>query len=156
MKAKLWVPGLVLILALLAACASATTTPKPTPTPSPSPTPKPTTAASPSPTAKPAISPTAKPTAAPVSFAGKAITIVVPFAPGGGGDLAGRLYGKFLSNLLPGKPSVVVRNMPGGAATIGANFVYAAKPDGLTAMVAGGSVPLNQLVGLDAVKYDVY
>lgn len=80
----------------------------------------------------------------------------MPFAPGGGGDLAGRLYGKFLSNLLPGKPSVVVRNMPGGAATIGANFVYAAKPDGLTAMVAGGSVPLNQLVGLDAVKYDVY
>lgn len=104
----------------------------------------------------PTSTPTSPPTttAAPVSFAGKTITVVVSSSPGGGTDLMGRVYSTFLPRYLPGKPTMIVRNMPGGANTIGVNYVYKAAPDGLTVLTSGGSTALNQLVGMKAVNYD--
>lgn len=94
-------------------------------------------------------------TSTPVSFAGKTVTIVVPFTPGGGTDLSARITAKYIANYLPGKPSMIVRNMPGGAGTIGVNYVYRAKPDGITVVFNGGSAPLNQLLGMKAAQYDL-
>lgn len=105
--------------------------------------------ASPSPTAKP------MPTVAPVSFAGKTVTVIVPFAPGGGTDLAGRLYAKYLKEYLPGKPIVVVRNMPGGEAILASNYAYTARPDGLTVLAAGGGTYMGELLEKPAVKYSM-
>src|SRR3972149_3014951 len=56
------------------------------------------------------------------------INIVVPYAPGGGMDLAARALADSLEKHL--KQSVVVVNKPGGATSIGGNTVVAAKPDG--------------------------
>lgn len=81
--------------------------------------------------------------------------MVSPYAAGGGADTAARLYAKLLGKYLPGGPIIIVRNMPGGATTLGSNFAYQAKPDGLTALVTASSVSLNQLVGLEAVRYDL-
>ncbi|MBI2857871.1 MAG: hypothetical protein HYX90_02235, partial [Chloroflexi bacterium] len=127
----------------------------PTPTAKPSPA---TTPSGPTPTTKPTTTATVSPTAtsAPVSFAGKTVTIVIPYAPGGGNDLTARLYARYLPKYLPGSPSVIVRNMPGGNATVGSNFVYSeVKPDGLTALGAASSVFLAYLTGMSAVKYDL-
>lgn len=74
-----------LVLVLVVACAPAATL---TPSPTQVPTPKPTT------TQPPAPKPT--PTATPASFAGKTITIVVPFAAGGAGDIIARVYARSL------------------------------------------------------------
>ena len=58
----------------------------------------------------------------------KPITIIVPYAVGGGADQVARLIGQQLSLRL--KQSVVIENRGGGSNTIGMNFVAKAPPDG--------------------------
>lgn len=139
-------------------------------TPAPSPTPKTTSPASVAISSTPSASAprtsisvapavttttTSKPAAAGVSFAGKTITLVVPASAGGATDIAARVYAKFLPRFLPGNPSVIVRDMPGGASTLGPNYVYTSKPDGLTLLAPSIGVNVAQLLGASAVKYDL-
>lgn len=63
----------------------------------------------------------------------KNITVVVPFATGGTTDAIARTMGQELSKSL-GQP-VVVENKPGAGATIGADHVAKAKPDGYTLLL---------------------
>lgn len=56
---------------------------------------------------------------------------------------------------MQGNPTVVVRNMPGGDATIGANYVWGARPDGLTLLATAGSVYLGDLFAKPAGKYSL-
>lgn len=65
-------------------------------------------------------------------FAGKTITIVCPYAPGGTYDRMSRLAAKFLPKHIPGKPAAIVQNQPGGGGVIGLRAVYRAMPDGLS------------------------
>ena len=78
--------------------------------------------------------------AAPASaqdFPNKPIRIVVPFGPGGGGDIVGRIFGQALQEKL-GQP-VVVENKPGAAGTLGNEMIARAEKDGYTigVMTAG-------------------
>lgn len=163
-RERLWVIcGLLLPLILVAVACSQAATPAPKPTPSPTAAQSPTSTQQPttkttSPAAK-TPTPTAKPTtttaAGGVSFAGKAITIVVPVNAGTGSDIMSRTYARYLTKYLPGNPSILTRNMPGGGATIGANYVTTAKPDGLTLLATTGGVVVGQLLGISAAKYDL-
>lgn len=45
--------------------------------------------------------------------------------------------------------------MPGGASTIAPNYVYAAKPDGLTLLIGSGSVNMNYITKMAAARYDL-
>ena len=63
----------------------------------------------------------------------KTISIVVPFATGGTTDAIARTLGQELSKSL-GQP-VIIENKPGAGATIGADYVAKAKPDGYTLLV---------------------
>ncbi|QOL48213.1 Bug family tripartite tricarboxylate transporter substrate binding protein [Massilia litorea] len=63
----------------------------------------------------------------------KTISIVVPFATGGTTDAIARTLGQELSKNL-GQP-VIIENKPGAGATIGADYVAKAKPDGYTLLV---------------------
>jgi tripartite-type tricarboxylate transporter receptor subunit TctC len=65
-----------------------------------------------------------------VDYPKKTITIIVPYAVGGGADQVARLIGQQLSLRL--KQSVVIENRGGGSNTIGMNFVSKAAPDGYT------------------------
>lgn len=147
---------LLVVMALVMACAPGPTA-KPTSSPSPTqkrtatPTTSPTTSAPSTTTAK-APSTTA---AAPFSFAGKTITVIVDVTAGGGSDMFARVVTRHMSRFLPGNPAILVRNMTGGGGTIGANYAYAAKPDGLTLLNASGTPVLSYLLGSSAVKYDV-
>ncbi len=107
----------------------------------------------PSPTGAPR--PTSPPTAAQVSFSGKTITVVVPYNAGGGSDIIARLYARYLGRFLPGNPTVVVRNIPGGDSTIGANYAYSSKPDGLTLLVTGSSLILADILRKPALKFSL-
>jgi tripartite-type tricarboxylate transporter receptor subunit TctC len=66
-------------------------------------------------------------------YANKTIRIVVGFSPGGGMDIYARAIGRHLGKNIPGKPTVIVENMPGAGSLIAANYLFKqAKPDGLT------------------------
>lgn len=65
-------------------------------------------------------------------FAGKTITLIVPYNPGGGFDTFVRLLAPQLEEGLGNDTRVHVVNRPGGGGLIGANEVYQAEPDGLT------------------------
>ena len=54
------------------------------------------------------------------------VRLIVPVAPGGGTDIAGRLMGQWLSERL-GRP-FVVENRPGAGGTIGTEAVVAGRP----------------------------
>ena len=89
-------------------------------------------------------------------FEGKRITIVVGVGPGGGYDRMARMLQKHLPKYIPGKPVIVVENMPGAASIIAANLVYnKSKPDGLTLAAPQRGMPLAQLLNVDGVKFDV-
>src|SRR3989338_8830473 len=66
-------------------------------------------------------------------FKGKTVRIIVYTSPGGLYDAWARLLGQYLGRYIPGEPTFVVQNMPGGGGKIAMNFLYkVAKPDGLT------------------------
>ena len=64
----------------------------------------------------------------------KPIRIIVPFAPGGSGDITARLVGKYIEDKT-GQP-FVVENKPGANGIVGVLAVKAAPADGYTLMLA--------------------
>lgn len=88
-------------------------------------------------------------------FSGKTIDWIIPFSEGGGSDKWARFYAPLLSEQLTGKPTVVVKNMPGAGSTKGANwFASRAKNDGLTIFGTSGSTQFPFLLGDKRVKFD--
>ena len=89
-------------------------------------------------------------------FKGKVIQILVGYPTGGGVDAEGRLVAKYLERHLPGNPAVTVRNMPGAAGLIAANwFEQFAKPDGLTLHYGSSTNIVEQAFGREEVKYNL-
>ena len=79
-----------------------------------------------------------------VDFSGKRIELIVPFPPGGGSDVYSRGLAPFLEKHLPGNPTIIIRNVPGGGSIPGANQFHArAKPDGLHVLVCSSSTVMN-------------
>jgi tripartite-type tricarboxylate transporter receptor subunit TctC len=75
------------------------------------------------------------------------ITIVFPFAAGGGGDVQTRLVARHLPKYLPGSTTFVVKNEPGAGGRAGVQTVYRSKADG-TVM---GSTYSSSAIGNQAV-----
>lgn len=89
-----------------------------------------------------------------VDFKGKKIEWIVPYKAGGGTDKWARFYAPLLSKALPGEPVVVIKNMPGGGSTKGANFFSKrAKKDGMTILASSASTQIPFLLGDKRVKY---
>ena len=89
-------------------------------------------------------------------YQGKRITIVVGFAPGGGYDRMTRMIIRYLPKYIPGKPTIIVENQPGGSSMIAANYVYnIAKPDGLTIGNINRGLQIAQLMKIEEMKFDL-
>jgi tripartite-type tricarboxylate transporter receptor subunit TctC len=69
-----------------------------------------------------------------LDYPARPVTIVVPFAAGGGTDILGRLVAQQLEQRL-GRP-FIIENRPGAGSTTGAGFVARANPDGYTLLMA--------------------
>ena len=88
-------------------------------------------------------------------YRGKTIRIVVGFTPGGGFDTYSRAIARHLAKHIPGKPAVIVENMPGAASLIAANSVYrSGRRDGLTIVNFLGTQVLGQILGREGVEFD--
>ncbi|MCC3261864.1 hypothetical protein LLE87_27195, partial [Paenibacillus polymyxa] len=88
-------------------------------------------------------------------YPNKPIRLIVPFPPGGGTDTLTRMIGSAISQ--DAGWNIVVENKPGANATIAANYVARAKPDGYTLVMSQTSVMavnprLYKNVGFDPLK----
>lgn len=86
------------------------------------------------------------------TFPTKAIRIIVPFAPGGSGDITARLVGKYIEDKT-GQP-FVIENKPGANGIVGALSVKSAPADGYTLMLATTSTNAANIHMYKSPGYD--
>jgi tripartite-type tricarboxylate transporter receptor subunit TctC len=81
-------------------------------------------------------------------YRGKTIRLVVPSAPGGGYDASGRSLALHMAKHIPGEPTIIVQNMPGGGGLTGANWLFNVAPkDGLAIGLIQRGVPFYPFFG---------
>jgi tripartite-type tricarboxylate transporter receptor subunit TctC len=71
-------------------------------------------------------------------YPARAVRVIVPFAPGGGTDVVGRILAQQLSQRLG--QSFVIENRPAGSGIVGADLVAKAQGDGYTLLFAFSSL----------------
>jgi tripartite-type tricarboxylate transporter receptor subunit TctC len=82
----------------------------------------------------------------------KPVRIIVPFGPGGGTDIQGRLLGKKFYESLG--ESFVVDNRSGAAGLIGAELAVRSPPDGYTVLFTTASLSVNVTLYKKSIKFD--
>jgi tripartite-type tricarboxylate transporter receptor subunit TctC len=85
-------------------------------------------------------------------FPTRPVTIVVPAAPGGGGDFAARLLADGLTKAF-GK-AVIVDNRAGASGNIAASYVARAQPDGYTLLLAYSGTHVANPALFDKLQWD--
>jgi tripartite-type tricarboxylate transporter receptor subunit TctC len=83
-------------------------------------------------------------------YRGKQIKIYIRAAPGGNYDIYSRLLGRYIARFIPGNPSVLPINMPGGGGLVALNYVANVAPrDGTVITMITQSFPMDQALGLE-------
>ena len=96
------------------------------------------------------------PARAEVNLAGKVVNVVVAGGVGGGVDLYARLFINYLRQQLPGQPSMVVQNMPGGGGLQGVQNIYnLGAKDGTSLGVTPAGPIKEPLMGSGKVNYEL-
>ncbi len=63
-----------------------------------------------------------------VSFKGETVAILIPYSVGGAADIMARQMLPFIGKQIPGNPTTIIKNMPGGGGIVGENWVYNSAP----------------------------
>jgi tripartite-type tricarboxylate transporter receptor subunit TctC len=82
----------------------------------------------------------------------RAVRLVVPFAPGGDGDIMGRLWARYAAPYLGA--SIVIENKAGAGGAIGATEVARARADGYTLLLGTTTTQIVNPAALAAAPYD--
>src|SRR5216683_6168456 len=88
-------------------------------------------------------------------YKGRAITMLVGTSPGGINDISARLVARHLSRFIPGGPSIVVQNNPGGGGLVTANRLYSnTEKDGSVLAKLERAVPQLAIQGNPNAQFD--
>ncbi len=102
-----------------------------------------------------AASAAALPVSVQADMSGKTVTWVIPFSETGGSAKWANFFAPLLKEALPGKPTVVVKFMPGAGSTKGANWFQRQKhKDGTLLFGSSGSTQFPYLLGDRRVRYE--
>ncbi len=81
-------------------------------------------------------------------YRGKQIRVIVGHPAGADYDIGARLLARHMVNHVPGKPAIVVQNMPAAGGVVAANFLYSLAPrDGLTFGSFSRNLPNQAILG---------
>src|SRR3954466_2929726 len=86
------------------------------------------------------------------SYPSRPIRIIVPFGPGGSGDITARLIGKQIEEKT--KQAVVIDNRPGANGIIGTMAVKTSEPDGYTVLLITTSTHAANMSLVRNLSYD--
>lgn len=87
-------------------------------------------------------------------YHGKTVEIDVGTGVGGGYDANARFVAKYLGRFIPGNPTIVVNNMPGGGGIRAANFLFhAARRDGSVIGTFSNAMITEPLLGTGQAKF---
>jgi tripartite-type tricarboxylate transporter receptor subunit TctC len=90
-----------------------------------------------------------------LSMQGKTITIYVSVGAGGGYDAYGRMLGRFIGRHIPGNPTVIVSNMPGGGGHKLCEYMTKMAPkDGTALAIVQHTTVYDAVFGDPSVHYD--
>jgi tripartite-type tricarboxylate transporter receptor subunit TctC len=88
-------------------------------------------------------------------YSKKTVTIAVGSSAGGNYDLYARLLGRHIGQHIPGKPTVVVQNLPGAGSRRLANVLSNVGPhDGTMIGLPNQGISMDQALGAEGVQYD--
>ena len=88
-------------------------------------------------------------------YKGKQIRIITGAAAGDGYDLWSRMLARHMGRHIPGRPSIIVQNMPGAGTVIAANHVFNVAPkDGTVIGSFSRSLPSQALLNRPNIKFD--
>jgi tripartite-type tricarboxylate transporter receptor subunit TctC len=89
-------------------------------------------------------------------YRGKQLKLIIRAAPGGNYDLYLRLLGRHIVKHIPGNPTAVAMNMPGGGGLTALNYFDRVAPhDGTAITMVTQTQPMDQAVGLDKSGIDM-
>ena len=84
-------------------------------------------------------------------YKGKTITMIVNYPAGGPTDIEGRIVAQHLPAHIPGRPTIVVKNVGGAGGLIGSNQLGEARPNGETIGFFTLDIP-GQVLGAEALR----
>jgi tripartite-type tricarboxylate transporter receptor subunit TctC len=94
-------------------------------------------------------------------YSGKTVRVLVGFGAGGGYDLYARTLANYMARHIPGKPTLVVQNMPGAGSLRVVNYLYNVAPrDGTVIATFARGIVTEPLLGrtegiqFDALKFN--
>lgn len=89
-------------------------------------------------------------------YSRKTVSIIVGSGVGGGFDTTARLVAGHIGRHIPGTPTVIVVNMPGGGGLVAANHLFNAAPkDGTVMGLFHEAQVMNQLTHGEGVQFDL-
>ncbi len=87
-------------------------------------------------------------------YHGRAIEIVVGYPTGASNDIYARALAQRIGSHIPGKPAVIVRNMPGAGSFLAANHLFSAAPrDGTSIGLIAPTAPLDERLGTQGARF---
>ena len=88
-------------------------------------------------------------------FAARTIYLAIGYGPGGANDVWGRAIAKHMGNHIPGRPRVIVQNVPGAGGLTLMNQLYNISPkDGTFIGLINRGLPFEPLLGGEGVQFD--
>jgi len=92
---------------------------------------------------------------APAFYRGRQISWILSADAGGGYAAYAHAFASYFADHIPGKPTIVIRHMPGGGGLRAMNWLFAVAPrDGATIGLVHSSVPFAPLYGIRGAAFD--
>jgi tripartite-type tricarboxylate transporter receptor subunit TctC len=87
-------------------------------------------------------------------YRGKTVNVIIGYPPAGANDFYARAVARHIGKHIPGNPTVVPRNMPGGGSLLAANHIFNVAPkDGTTLGLIVPTAPIEEKLGAANVRF---